>query len=220
MPIDVGANIGAHTVPLAKLVGPTGRVYAFEPQRHVFQTLCANLALNQITNTDAMPFAVGMFEDSVEIPMYDPGVGSNFGGVAVGPPIIGDVPTDTVDQCQIDGFVCGRIDLIKIDVEGMENDVLIGASQMIKAYRPALYVENDRREHSKILAERLREMGYDLYWHLPPLFNPGNYAKNHEDVFPNVVSVNMLCLPYGIMPPVELAPVKAFDELWGTVLPA
>lgn len=48
--LEVGANIGAHTVWLAQAVGPTGVVMAFEPQRIVHQTLCANLALNNIFN--------------------------------------------------------------------------------------------------------------------------------------------------------------------------
>ena len=51
--VEVGANIGAHTVFLAHRSGPAARVLAFEPQRIVFQTLCANLALNSITNVDA-----------------------------------------------------------------------------------------------------------------------------------------------------------------------
>ena len=43
--VEVGANIGTHTLPIAKMVGVAGRVHAFEPQRIVFQTLCANMAL-------------------------------------------------------------------------------------------------------------------------------------------------------------------------------
>ena len=50
--IDVGANIGTHTLWLANKVGAEGFVYAFEPQRLLFQTLCANLALNSIQNVD------------------------------------------------------------------------------------------------------------------------------------------------------------------------
>lgn len=48
--LDVGANIGAHTLWMARRVGPAGSVIAFEPQRAVFQTLCANMALNGMTN--------------------------------------------------------------------------------------------------------------------------------------------------------------------------
>ncbi len=45
---DIGANIGTHAVPFARQVTAAGRVYAFEPQRHTFQYLCANAALNNL----------------------------------------------------------------------------------------------------------------------------------------------------------------------------
>lgn len=48
--IEAGANLGAHTLGLAQLAGPNGRVYAFEPQRLMFQTLLGNAALNSLTN--------------------------------------------------------------------------------------------------------------------------------------------------------------------------
>ena len=48
--IEAGANLGAHTLGLAQLAGPNGRVYAFEPQRLMFQTLLGNVALNSLTN--------------------------------------------------------------------------------------------------------------------------------------------------------------------------
>ena len=51
--VEAGANIGPVTVPLARAVGPEGRVYAYEPQRLVFQLLCCNLALNELGNVVA-----------------------------------------------------------------------------------------------------------------------------------------------------------------------
>src|ERR1043165_865505 len=56
--LDIGANLGSHTLPLAQFVGPTGGVYAFEPQRILFQILCGNVALNEIGNVRALPFAL------------------------------------------------------------------------------------------------------------------------------------------------------------------
>ena len=56
--IDVGANIGCHTVTMARLVGPQGAVIAFEPQRIVYQNLCANIALNALANVHAINMAV------------------------------------------------------------------------------------------------------------------------------------------------------------------
>src|SRR5258707_14359705 len=57
--LDVGANIGTHTLFFSQRIGATGRVLAFEPQRIVFQTLCANLAINSATNVWCYPHAVG-----------------------------------------------------------------------------------------------------------------------------------------------------------------
>ena len=51
--VEAGSNIGAHTVLISRLVGDGGAVIAYEPQRIVFQTLCANLALNQCVNVVA-----------------------------------------------------------------------------------------------------------------------------------------------------------------------
>src|SRR4051812_16828084 len=51
--LDIGANIGTHTICFAKQALPGGVVYAFEPQRLVFQNLCANIALNQLVNVIA-----------------------------------------------------------------------------------------------------------------------------------------------------------------------
>ena len=62
--VDVGADIGALTVPLARAVGPAGRVLAFEPQPTVFQNLCANLALNDLLHVQAFNAALlGLMAD-------------------------------------------------------------------------------------------------------------------------------------------------------------
>ena len=81
--LDVGANIGALTTPFAKRVGESGRVYAFEPQRIVFQYLCANLALNQISNTVCYNKGVGERSGVVHIPPLDPNAEQNFGALNI-----------------------------------------------------------------------------------------------------------------------------------------
>ena len=57
--LDIGANIGTHTVALARKVGTNGRVIAFEPQRVVYQNLCANVSLNRLINVDCLHNGVG-----------------------------------------------------------------------------------------------------------------------------------------------------------------
>ena len=66
---------------------------------------------------------------------------------------------------------------------------------MIARFRPPLYVENDRLDRSEALIRHLLGLDYRLYWHLPPLYNPQNFFGDGENLYPNIVSVNMLALP-------------------------
>ena len=54
------------------------------------------------------------------------------------------------------------------------------------------------REHTARDFQQIRELGYKLYWHRPPLFNPGNYFENRENIFGSVISANMLCIHAGV----------------------
>jgi len=189
--LEAGANIGAHTVRLAQLVGESGAVYAFEPQRIVFQSLCANVALNSITNVFAHQAALGKEIGEVIVPALDYGNENNFGGLGLGAYSRGEsVPVVTVD-----GLELSDCRFIKIDVEGMEQDVLQGARETIKQYRPVLYVENDRAEHSSALIALIMDLGYRLYWHLPNMFRPVYFYEDAKNIFGEIVSVNMIGVP-------------------------
>ena len=69
--VEVGANIGVHTLFFARQVGLTGVVVAFEPQRIVFQTLCANMAINSVTNVQCHQKAVGAELGEMRVPALD-----------------------------------------------------------------------------------------------------------------------------------------------------
>ncbi len=188
--VEAGANIGSHTVPLARLVGESGQVHAFEPQRVVFQALCANVALAGLTNVHCHHAAVGEAAGNVIIPPLDYRHENNFGGLGLGEFKQGEkVPLITIDSLNLPAC-----HFLKADVEGMELAVLRGARATIEKFRPILYVENDRQDKSAPLEQFIRELGYKLFWHRPPLFNPGNHFENRENVFGTVVSLNMLCV--------------------------
>jgi FkbM family methyltransferase len=189
--VEVGANMGAHTVHLGRLVGPAGRVVAFEPQRAMFYLLCANLALNDLFHVAAYRIALGDAPGQAPVALPDVHVPANFGGKA----LFGPGPTEDVPVRRVDGLALPALHLLKIDVEGMELQVLRGARETIARRRPIIYAENDRRPNSPALIRLLIEYGYDLYWDLPPLYNPNNFARNPTNVFPRVVSANLLCLP-------------------------
>ncbi len=189
--VEAGANIGSHTIALAQQVGPNGLVIAFEPQRILFQTLCANLALNSIPNVYCFNNAVGATPGSVLIPHFNYWKEGNFGGVSLGEYQSGEpVPVVTLDSCNLP-----RCNLLKADVEGMEQQVLQGAAGLIARLKPILYVENDRKDKQPSLIRYIDSLGYNMYWHTPLYFSPTNFLGNQENVFPNIASMNMLCLP-------------------------
>ncbi len=189
--IEVGANIGAHTVALSRLVGPEGVVVAFEPQRVVFQTLCANLALNSCANVHAVQQAVGAELGQIVVPVLAPDQPNNFGGVS----LVEATGGETVPLVTLDSLRFVRCDVIKLDLEGMEVEALRGGAGLIAGTRPVMYVENDRAERSAELVALLLGWKYRLYAHLPRLFSPENYAGDGENIFGDIVSINLLCLP-------------------------
>ncbi len=198
--VDAGANIGAHTVFLSKHVGPTGRVLAFEPQRLVFHLLCTNLALGAITNVDAHHAALGAQPGTIVVPELDVQAANNFGSLglgdgAAGAPAAGaSVPVLTLDGLAAQGSL-PACHFIKIDVEGMELDVLTGAASVVERFRPRLYVEADRRDKSPALIAWLLARGYRCHWHFSPFFRPTNHFGNADNAFGPLVCLNMLCLP-------------------------
>ncbi len=189
--VEAGANIGAHKVHLAKLVGEQGAVFAFEPQRIVFQTLCANIALNQLVNVVTCQQGLGRQFGEMVLPNVDPRLENNFGGLS----LLTEGDGEKVGIVTIDSLGLQRCNLIKVDVEGMEEEVISGAVNTIAKFRPILYLENDRAEKSASLIRFLQSLNYRVWWHLSPLFNPDNFAKNSQNIFGGVVSTNILCQP-------------------------
>ncbi|BAK75715.1 FkbM family methyltransferase [Pseudogulbenkiania sp. NH8B] len=193
--VEVGANIGSQTVPLAKAAKAVGAdVMAFEPQPFVFQNLCANLALSAVDNVAAWPFACAMHPGTVWLTSPDYRRTGNFGAVsAQSQPLENGVQVPCV---RLDDMTCERtVQLLKVDVEGFELQVLEGARDVLTNHRPILYVENDRVANSSALIQYLWGYGYRLWWHISPLFNPQNFRGNAENRYPQLYSFNMLGLP-------------------------
>jgi hypothetical protein len=100
-----------------------------------------------------------------------------------------DVAVITVDDLQL-----RELRLLKIDVEGMEGDVLQGAAKTIARCRPVLYVENDRADRSPALLQQLDDLGYDGYWHISACFRADNFRQRADNIFGPVVCINVLCI--------------------------
>lgn len=195
--VEGGANIGCHTVVFANLVGSEGKVVAFEPEKCVYYTLCGNLALNSMYhNTCIYNAALGARQDHVKVPMlnYDESFSIGVMSLVEQPTEDGGLFYD-VPLYKVDSLDLPRCDFIKADVEGMEKEVIEGASDTIARFRPTLYVENDREETAKALKEHIYALGYKVYYHFPRLYNEQNHKNIKENIFGNICSLNLLCIP-------------------------
>jgi FkbM family methyltransferase len=208
--VDVGANIGTHTVFFAKAVGEKGTVVAFEPQRLVYQTLCGNVALNGLTNVNCFMTAVGDRRAQAIFPTLDPRATLNFGAVRAA----SGGPGEVVDVVPIDELGLDRCALIKVDVEGMEAAVIAGARETIARCRPALFLENDTVERSREVLSAVEAAGYKAFWHVANYYNPGNYFENRDNVFARYQpEANIFCVPKEC-PFTGLPPVEGLDDDW------
>jgi FkbM family methyltransferase len=190
--IDVGANIGTHTVFFSKKVAPGGMVYAFEPQRGTFEFLCANLALNGLLNVIPIHAGAGDCLGEIIVPVLDPSIAQNFAGLN----IEGHPTGNLVKMLPLDALELQRCNLIKIDVEGMELKVLHGAEKTIRNCRPFLFVENHAREGSPEMLQMLSDLNYNCWWHIASYYNSDNFFQNPEKVWANAApEANMICVP-------------------------
>ena len=193
--IDLGANMGALTIPLAKIVGPKGMVFAYEPQRIPYYTLCANVAINNLENVYCFQNAVGNRDGRVEIPELNFNKDQNFGELQLGKHYSGAKSSCSVRMIRLDTLNLPRLDLIKMDIEGMEPEALLGAKELINKHRPYLYMEADRHENMSLVVKIVRGLNYKIEFHSPLLYSPNNFDRNDYNQFGNTCSVNMFCTP-------------------------
>lgn len=155
--IDGGANIGAYTLEFARLMHGWGSVLAIEPQDRICYALCGNVALNNLFNARVLMAAIGPRSGMAHIPIIDYTVPRNFGGVEVDRSGNGQ----PVQQIAIDDLKMKRLDLLKLDIEGMEIEALEGAKGALNLYHPVLCIE-----HIKIgfapLVKYLNALGYKV----------------------------------------------------------
>lgn len=171
--LDVGANMGSHTLAFCNFVGPTGRVHAFEPQRIMFQAMVATVAMNSWTNTHCHQKLVGAERGSLRLPGVSYETPSNFGMMTLAPDrerartltYLEDDDGEEVEMITLDSLDLPACHLIKIDVEGMEIDVLRGAVQTITAHRPLIYMECQNDERGRAALTLLKSLDYDTWWH-------------------------------------------------------
>jgi FkbM family methyltransferase len=187
--VSGGANIGALTVPLAKLCDSHVKVYAFEPQPEVYRVLEINtLGMHNVSISDcALWSSCGETRMRMLRELEHP----NIGGL-----IINDTGGSHVARSvALDVWLQGEdVDLIFLDIEGCEVEALKGARKTVERCRPVLYVEDHPGYRSNV-SSYVRSLGYFVYAHRPLLFSRDNWKGHPESFFGDVASFNSLCIP-------------------------
>lgn len=165
--IDAGANIGQWSLPMARLVGPSGRLFAFEPMPRASGSLRKTFRVNGFRHAEAYPLALSDVEGRATLHMASSATGIVDSGVsslerqAPGSTPI-EVQTVTLDEFLKDHEI-PPISFIKIDVEGHEARVLAGARLTLRRHRPALVIETgfEPAAQREVITSILREAGYE-----------------------------------------------------------
>ncbi|MRD47790.1 FkbM family methyltransferase [Caenimonas koreensis] len=170
--IDGGANIGVHTIEWARHMHDWGYVMSFEAQEHVYYALAGNIAINNCMNVHAYQAALGEKAGELSIPHANPHVAASFGSLELrkrtNTEFIGqDISyapekMTTVPMMTLDSLSLPRCDFVKLDVEGMEADVLKGSLDLIKRTLPILMIEVIKSDQA-VLESLLKPLGYQVF---------------------------------------------------------
>jgi len=163
--VDVGANVGVHTVRLAKLVGSGGEVIALEPDEELAHRAHRNIMLNQLSNAHVIN-AAASDEAGGEVKLYRPDArDTNRGRASLLRHCYLTGSAATVPVVTIDEICPGPVALIKIDVEGHEAAVVRGAAATIDRDSPAVifeYAPEFLHDASQSPFGWLADRGYEL----------------------------------------------------------
>lgn len=183
--LDIGANLGAFSVPLA-IQAPFCKIHAYEVQRLIFSQLCTNIFINRVENIFPVNCALGNSNKIISIPDLDLVTSTNVGGFTVDDEIRSNLKNSYIDKItapntflssctysqekKLDSFTqLEKIIFIKLDVEGYELEVLQGAKKILKKnnYPPIIFEDwGDKFEWYKKKSEKLNEflkyLGYDI----------------------------------------------------------
>ncbi len=159
--LDVGANIGNHSIQFAK---KAKKVFAFEPMKQSYDLFEKNMVLNNIENVRLYRIAIADERCKLEIDTSKLNMQTSSGGVFLSKSENGYVLANSIDNIFLS--LKDKISVVKIDVEEMELQVLLGALKIIKRHFPVIYTEikrarNGAEQKLKDISQVLKPLGYE-----------------------------------------------------------
>lgn len=191
--IDVGANVGFHTLFFSLKVQSSGTVIAFEPHDINHQLLTLNCIINNLENTKIHKALAGsktevvMLENN-QTDIRNLGAASfagNKGNAASGSPYM---------KLKLDDLHLPNCKLIKIDVEGMELEVISGALETISENKPILFYEQNSVENFHEIQKILNHQNYVSFWSVTKAYPKFNIRNNKHDFFKGNTETNILAI--------------------------
>lgn len=195
---DVGAFIGTHARAFSTFVGMDGQVVSFEPRTDTRLILEKNAALSDCKNIVVEGFALGRTNEVRSIPSVNAAASNNFGGFSIQETSASEANEDAM--CEkitirtIDSFDFGKVDFIKIDVEGMEIDVLVGAQRVIQQYQPCILAECNTMQSGVDVLRFCEEQKYRVYGLSSAAFNKHNFNQVTENFLSNATEIGLLLI--------------------------
>jgi FkbM family methyltransferase len=160
---DIGANRGQSALFFARAVGPTGTVISFEPVTSLFDDLTFNLRLNALCGVRPIQAAVADTSDPIAFAFSDARPTQGKMVKCEGTYAVPDAAIMPVNGCTLDALAGNELpppDFLKIDVEGGAACVLRGAQQMLRKYRPGIYIELHGPEEQAAVKDLIQAVGY------------------------------------------------------------
>ncbi|MBN2588959.1 MAG: FkbM family methyltransferase [Sedimentisphaerales bacterium] len=213
--LDVGAFIGTHTAVFSSLVGSEGKVYSFEPVEYIFNILSKNIQRNHFENTILFNVALGSRENIISTPIIDFNKTKNYGSFSLKEKYeLKEQLSNNIKVEFIDKYDFKKVDFIKIDVEGMEYDVLRGGINTIQRYRPYIFSEANSLEDGIAVLNLSRDIHYKAYGVLTFAYCKNNFRKNQTNIFDEAQELGLLLIPEeNIAKHAELFTIKHIPEI-------
>jgi FkbM family methyltransferase len=209
--LDVGANIGAISLPIAARL-PDCRIISVEANRRIAAILCANAVNNRLGNVDVITAALGRGSGLAKFPT--PPLTTRLSYGELGKHLADTMPTEVVRLCALDDIAPDDTRLVKVDVEGAEETVLEGAGRVLREVRPVWVIEANPRTRAQTarVMRTLIEAQYRLFWLYTPFVLPKPARGAPRG--PALIDLNFVALPPGAENVWDLPAIVDVNAAW------
>ena len=193
--IDLGANIGSHTVAIAASF-PATEIFSFEANARTFQLLAANVAGNGLPNVRLFNYLVGEQSAMSRVVTNEAEIHHNLGAIAFQVVPVDEPVGRLILQAAVDDvYPADRtVAFVKADLEGMELPALRGARATLTRCQPSIYFENGAQSNAGPLFDEMAALGYETFWHINFPFDRENFRGDADNIFGNAVEISTLCV--------------------------